>query len=77
MLFPTKAIKPADSVFFIAAYLTEALSQGHDNFDSAFDYIQNTYPKTVTIELVILSFDFLFMLDRIEVKGDSFKIKLN
>jgi hypothetical protein len=77
MLLPTKSIKPANSIFFMTSYLVDAISNGHDNFDAAFEHIQRRYPAPVTVELVILAFDFLFMLDRIEVNGDSFKIKLN
>jgi hypothetical protein len=45
-------------------------------FDDVLDYLTEEYPKRVGVESLVLVFDFLYIIGKIEVSGDSFRIKL-
>ncbi|WP_103558426.1 ABC-three component system middle component 6 [Campylobacter concisus] len=76
MLMPTKIVKPADSIISISAYMLKILKNGSINTDDLFEELNSVYFKKITIEKMLLSLDFLFIIGRIRNEGDIIELNL-
>ena len=76
MLMPTKIVKPADSIIGISAYMRKILKNGSINTDDLFEELNSVYFKKITIEKMLLSLDFLFIIGRIRNEGDIIELNL-
>ena len=76
MLMPTKIVKPADSIISISAYMLKILKNGSINTDYLFEELNSVYFKKITIEKMLLSLDFLFIIGRIRNEGDIIELNL-
>jgi len=76
MLLPSKSTKSSESIFCIASFVAGFLKDSEKTFDEVFEYLSVNYPAAISVESLVLAFDFLYMINRVEVCGDSFRIKL-
>ncbi len=77
MLMPNKIVKPVDSLFSIAAYILKVLNDKKDlNVDNLHQELNLIYYKEISIEKLLLSLNFLFIIDKVESVNETIKIKL-
>ena len=76
MLMPTKIIKPVDSIFSISAYVIKALETNDMNIDELFQKVNKTYYKEISLDRLILSLNFLYTINRIELKNEIITINI-
>ena len=76
MLLPSKSTRSSESIFCIASFVCNYIKDEEKTFDDVLDYLAAEYPKRVGVESLVLVFDFLYIIGKIEVSGDSFRIKL-
>lgn len=58
--------KPSDSIYYISACILEELGNT-GNVGKLFDVIQSTYNTTLMYHDYLLSLNFLFLLNKIEI----------
>lgn len=76
MLMPTKIIKPVDSIFSISAYVIKALERNDMNIDELFQKVNKTYYKEISLDRLILSLNFLYIINKIELKNEIITINI-
>ncbi|MEM5503763.1 ABC-three component system middle component 6 [Shewanella frigidimarina] len=75
MILPTKVVKPIDSLYCISAYVIQLLSKYEAiDFDDLFDELNAIYPKNVSLERLQQCLDFLFIIGKLELEDETFKI---
>ena len=75
MLMPTKIVKPVDSIFTISAYLLKVLQElASIDIDSLYEKVNQEYYKKITFEQFLLSLNFLFMTNKVELKNETITI---
>ena len=75
MIMPSKTVKPIDSLMNISSYIIKGLLEKKLTIDEILDYVNEKYYKTISIEKLLLCLDFLYMIDKIEIKNEAIKIK--
>ncbi len=73
---PTKIIKPVDSIFSISAYVIKALETNDMNIDELFQKVNKTYYKEISLDRLILSLNFLYIINKIELKNEIITINI-
>ena len=76
MIMPTKIVKPVDSLIVLSATIIEILQENSLNIDDLLLEFNNRYYKKITIEKLILSLDFLFMIDKIKDENEIITINI-
>lgn len=77
MIMPTKIVKPVDSLFSISAYIISVLQELKSiDIDKLYEKINKKYYKKITFEQLLLSLNFLFIVDKVELKNETITIKL-
>ena len=76
MLMPTKIIKPVDSIFSISAYVIKALETNDMNIDELFQKVNKTNYKQISLDRLILSLNFLYIINKIELKNEIITINI-
>ena len=77
MLMPTKIVKPVDSLFSISAYIIKIISEIKVmDIDSLYKELNKSYYKEVSFEQFLLSLDFLFIINKLELRNETITIKL-
>ncbi|NMD52693.1 hypothetical protein HG547_13840 [Shewanella sp. DNRA4] len=75
MILPTKVVKPIDSLYCISAYVVDLLDKyGAMDFDELLDKLNVIYPKKVSLERLQQCLDFLFIIGKLELEDETFKI---
>ena len=74
MILPNKVIKPIDSLFSIGAFILNILKDNEHTIDDLVHNLNNSYPKKLTIEKVLLSLDFLYATGKIQLNNNKVKI---
>ena len=75
MIMPSKTVKPIDSLVNISSYIIQVLLEKKLTIDEILDYVNKKHYKTISIEKLLLCLDFLYMIDKIEIKNEAIKIK--
>lgn len=76
MLMPTKIIKPVDSLFSISAYVLKVLHRENLTIDKLHDEINKIYYKKVSLEKIILSLNFLYIIDKVRIENETITINI-
>lgn len=76
MILPSKTIRPVDSLFCISSYIVEAIGETESTIDDIFETINNSYPKSISIDIIILCLDYLYIIGKLECVNETVKIKL-
>jgi len=77
MLMPTKIVKPVDSLFSISAYIIKIVSEIKVmDIDNLYKELNKSYYKEISFEQFLLSLNFLFIIDRVELRNETITIKL-
>lgn len=75
MILPTKVVKPIDSLYCISAYAIDLHNKyGAMDFDELLDKLNVIYPKKVSLERLQQCLDFLFIIGKLELEDETFKI---
>jgi hypothetical protein len=75
MLMPNKITKPIDSLIAISGYILSIIGNRSMYLDEVRSILNREYPINIPIEKVILSLDFLYLMDKIEINDNEIKIK--
>jgi len=74
---PTKIVKPVDSLFSISAYIVNILQELQSiSIDELYEEVNKKYYKKITFEQLLLSLNFLFIVNKVELKNETITIKL-
>ncbi|MBP6713554.1 hypothetical protein QUR79_11705 (plasmid) [Arcobacter cryaerophilus gv. pseudocryaerophilus] len=76
MLMPTKIIKPADSIFSISAFVIKALEVNDMSMDELIEEVNNTYYKKISLDKLVLSLNFLYLINKVELKNEIITINI-
>ena len=76
MLMPTKIIKPVDSIFSISAFVLKALESNDMRIDELIEEVNNTYYKKISLDKLVLSLNFLYLINKIELKNEIITINI-
>jgi len=76
MLMPTKLIKPVDSIFSISAYVIKALEVNSMNMDKLLEEVNRLYYKKISLDKLMLSLNFLYLINKIELKNETITINI-
>lgn len=76
MLMPTKIIKPVDSIFSISAYVIKALEINGMNVDELFQEVNKIYYKEISLDRLVLSLNFLYLINKVELKNEIITINI-
>ena len=72
MLMPTKIIKPVDSIFSISAFVLKALESNDMRIDELIEEVNKTYYKEISFDKLVLSLNFLYLINKIELKNERY-----
>lgn len=73
---PTKIIQPVDSVVSIAATVLQILQHESYTVDDLWDEVNKKYYKQISIDKLILSIDFLFVINKVRSDNETIAINL-
>ena len=76
MLMPTKIIKPVDSIFSISAFVLKALESNDMRIDELIEEVNKTYYKEISLDKLVLSLNFLYLINKIELKNEIITIHI-
>jgi len=76
MLMPTKIIKPVDSIFSISAYVIKTLEINDMSMDELFQEVNEIYYKEISLDKLVLSLNFLYLINKIELKNEIITINI-
>ena len=76
MLMPTKIIKPVDSIFSISAFVLKALESNDMRIDELIEEVNNTYYKKISLDKLVLSLNFLYLINKVELKNEIITINI-
>lgn len=77
MLMPTKIIQPVDSLFSISAFILKVMALKEKmNIDEIYDEVNKTYYKKVSLEKIILSLNFLYLVDKVRIEDEAITINI-
>jgi len=76
MLMPTKIIQPVDSLFSISAFILKILTYNKLNIDEIHSEVNKTYYKEVSLEKIMLSLNFLYMIDKVRIDNETITINI-
>jgi hypothetical protein len=77
MLMPTKIIQPVDSLFSISAFILKVMAfQEKMNIDEIHEEVNKIYYKKVSLEKIILSLNFLFVVDKVRIEDEAITINI-
>ena len=77
MIVPSKTIKPIDSLYCMSAYVVDIINNNNSiDFDDLLDLVNNSYPKSISIEKLQQCLDFLFIIGKLEFRNETFKTVL-
>ena len=76
MLMPTKIIKPVDSIFSISAFVLKALESNDMRIDELIEEVNKTYYKEISFDKLVLSLNFLYPINKIELKNEIITINI-
>lgn len=73
---PTKIIKPVDSIFSISAFVIKALEVNDMSMDELIEEVNNTYYKKISLDKLVLSLNFLYLINKVELKNEIITINI-
>ena len=73
---PTKLIKPVDSIFSISAYVIQALEANSMHIDRLLKEVNELYYKNISLDKLMLSLNFLYLINKIELNNETITIKI-
>ena len=76
MLMPTKIIKPVDSIFSISAFVIKVLESNDMNLDELNEEVNKAYYKSISLNKLVLSLNFLYLINKIELKNEIITINI-
>lgn len=76
MLMPTKIIKPVDSIFSISAFVIKALESNDMSMDELIEEVNKTYYKEISLDKLVLSLNFLYLINKVELKNEIITINI-
>lgn len=76
MLMPTKIIKPVDSIFSISAFVIKALEIHDMSMDELIEEVNKTYYKEISLDKLVLSLNFLYLINKVELKNEIITINI-
>ncbi|CAA6811494.1 MAG: Unknown protein [uncultured Sulfurovum sp.] len=76
MLMPTKIIQPVDSLFSISAFVLKVLSDNKLNIDEIHVKVNKIYHKEVSLEKIMLSLNFLYMISKVRIDNETITINI-
>ncbi|MCK9477712.1 MAG: hypothetical protein M0R46_17500 [Candidatus Muirbacterium halophilum] len=76
MLMPTKIIKPVDSIFSISAFVIKALEINDMSMDELIEEVNKTYYKEISLDKLVLSLNFLYLINKVELKNEIITINI-
>lgn len=76
MIMPTKIIKPVDSLLVISAFVLKIVMIRSLTVDDLLEEVNKSYYKKISIDKLLLSLNFLYLIDKIEEDHALIKAKL-
>lgn len=73
---PTKIIQPVDSLFSISAFVLKVLSDNKLNIDEIHVKVNKIYHKEVSLEKIMLSLNFLYMISKVRIDNETITINI-
>lgn len=75
MIMPSKVTKPVDSLVSIGSAVLNIIGKDSMSLDDLYEKLNQEYYKHIPIERLILSLDFLFLINKVERDNEIITIK--
>ena len=75
MILPSKIVKPVDSLVSIGSTVLKIMGKDSMSLDDLHEKLNQEYYKNIPIEKLILSLDFLFLINKVERDNEIITIK--
>ena len=76
MIMPSKTVKLIDSLIIISSYILDSLKLKKLTIDEILNRVNRNHYKEIDIEKLFLCLNFLYLINKIEIKDAAIKIKL-
>lgn len=76
MILPSKTIKPIDSLLYVSSCVIKEMGDQSYSVDEVLAIINKSAPKAISIETLLLCFNYLYIIGKLESENEAFKIKL-
>lgn len=76
MIMPSKVVKPVDSLVSIGSSVLKIIAKESMSLDELHEKLNEEYYKNISIEKLILSLNFLFVINKVEKDNETITIKL-
>jgi hypothetical protein len=76
MILPSKTIKPVDSLIYISSHIIREMGHGSHSIDEVLAKVNKSIPKKISIETLLLCFNYLYIIGKLENEHETVKIKL-
>lgn len=73
---PTKIIQPVDSLFSISAFVLKIVTHNKLNIDEIHSEVNKKYYKEVSLEKIMLSVNFLYIIDKVRIDNETITINV-
>ncbi len=75
MIMPSKVTKPVDSLVSIGSAVLNIVGKDSMSLDDLHEKLNQEYYKSIPIERLILSLDFLYLINKVERDNEIITIK--
>ncbi len=76
MIMSSKVVKPVDSLVSIGSSVLKIIAKESMSLDELHEKLNEEYYKNISIEKLILSLNFLFVINKVEKDNETITIKL-
>lgn len=76
MILPSKTIKPVDSLLYISSFVIKEMGNESLTVDEVLTKVNRSIQKKISIETLLLCFNYLYVVGKLESDNETVKIKL-
>lgn len=76
MILPNKNVKPEDSLIYISSNILKILIGHKLSIDDLSERLSNSQCKEISLEKLVLSLNYLYIIGKVEIQDDIAKVKL-
>lgn len=75
MILPSKTIKPVDSLLYISSFVIKKMGNESLTVDEVLTRVNQSIQKKISIETLLLCFNYLYVVGKLESNDETVKIK--
>ena len=76
MLMPTKVLKPENSIIYVSGFILNLISNREYIFDDLLADLNKVYSKNISLNKLLLSLNFLYLIGKVEIDDETNRIAI-